>query len=139
MKPDDLVMRACRNQVDFATGVVQSITEGSSKMQERNLQAANDVTASFAAAQQRMAQASGPQDLWRIQAKWASENVENALAYWRDLSTIALGAQSAIVKRLAQEVQRIDPDSTLLDTRGNFLEVMDRAYKQWLETTSASR
>lgn len=136
MRPDDLVMRACRNQVDFATGVVQSLTEGSSKMQERNLQAANDVTASFAAAQQQMAQASGLQDVWRIQAKWASENVENA---WRDLSAIALGAQSAIVKRLAQEVQRIDPDSTLLDPRGNFLEVMDRAYKQWLETTSASR
>lgn len=135
MKSEDLLMRACRQQFEFAAGMIQSLTEGSKKLQETNLKAASEASASFASAQKQIAQAADPSEIWRIQTGWASQNIEKAMAYWRDLTTIALGAQSAIAKRLAEDVQRIDPETTVIETPGNVVEMMERAYKQWLETT----
>ncbi len=135
MKSEDLLMRAYRQQFEFAAGLIQSLTEGSKKLQETNLKAASEASASFATAQKQIAQTADPSEIWRIQTGWASQNIEKALASWRDLTNIALGAQSAIAKRLAEDVQRIDPETTVIETPANVVEMMERAYKQWLETT----
>lgn len=135
--PDDLAIKACKQQLETAVSVIEAITEGSKKMREAQLKAATEAHASVEALHERIAGARDAQELWRIQGEWSSANLGKALAYWRELYEIALAMQSGIAKRLSQQPWFPVPQAPAITGASHLplVEMMDTAYQRWLETT----
>ena len=135
--PGDLAVKACKQQLETAMSVIEAITEGSKRMREAQLKAATEAHASVEALHKRIAGAQDAQELWRIHSEWSSANLGKALAYWRELYEIALATQSSIVKCLTQQALFSGPQAPAIAEASHIpvLEMMDTAYKRWLETT----
>jgi len=135
--PDDLAIKACKRQLETAVSVIEAITEGSKKMREAQLKAAAEAHASAEALHKRIAGAGDAQELWRIHSEWTSASLGKALAYWSELYEIALATQSSIVKCLTQQALFSGPQAPAIAEASHIpvLEMMDTAYKRWLETT----
>lgn len=135
--PGDLAITACKQQLETAVGVIEAITEGSKRMREAQLKAASEAHASAEALHQRIAGAGDAQELWRIDSDWTWVNLGRSLAYWRELCEIALATQASIAKCLSQQVLFAGPQAPAIAEASQrpLLEMMDTAYKRWLETT----
>jgi len=135
--PGDLAIKACKQQLETAMSVIEAITEGSKKMREAQLKAATEAHASAEALHKRIAGAGDAQELWRIQSEWTSANLGKALAYWRELYEIALATQASTAKCLSQQALFPVPQAPAIAEASQrpLLEMMDTAYKRWLETT----
>lgn len=135
--PGDLAIKACKQQLETAVGVIEAITEGSKRMREAQLKAATEAHASVEALHKRIAGAGDAQELWRIHSEWSSANLGKALAYWRELYEIALATQSSIAKCLSQQSWFPVPQAPEIAGASHLplVEMMDTACKRWLETT----
>lgn len=134
---DDLVMQACRQQFEMAAGMIEAVTEGSKKMREVQLKAAAEACAGAQALHQQIAGATDAQELWRIQNEWAAANIAKTLDYWRELYQIALAAQSSIARQMSAQLPLSSPPvpAAALGAQGSLFDMMDTAYKRWLEST----
>jgi phasin family protein len=135
--PDILAIGACTQQLETAMSVIEAITAGSKKMREAQIKAAAEAHASAEALHKRIAGAGDAQELWRIQSEWTSANLGKVLAYWSELYEIALATQASIARCLTQQAFFSGPQAPAISEVSNvpLLEMMDTAYKRWLETT----
>lgn len=115
--PNDILMRACKLQMETAAGMIEALTHSAKQMIE--------------------AQASGnPQELWRLQNEWATASMEKTIAYWRECCDIALAAQSSIAGQLSEQMRLPGVQGPASATgQVALLDMMDSAYKRWLEST----
>lgn len=114
---NDLLARAWRLQMEAAAGMVEVLTKGASRMIE--------------------AQAQGnAQELWRAQNECVSAVLEKSVAYWSEFSEIALAMQSGLPAQFAEQMRLPGARQSAAQTgQVALLDMMDSAYKRWLEST----
>ena len=114
---NDLLARAWRLQMDAGAGMMEVLTKSASRMIE--------------------AQAKGnAQELWRVQNEYVSAVLEKSVAYWSEFSEIALAAQSSLVAQVAEQMRLPHARQSAAQTgQLALLDMMDSAYKRWLEST----
>lgn len=115
--PNDVLMRACKLQMETAAGMIEALTQGARQMMQ--------------------AHATGnPQELWRLQNEWATATLQKTTAYWQECWEIALAAQSSIAQQLSQQMHLPGVQGPANATgQVALLDMMDGAYKRWLEST----
>lgn len=119
--PYDPIVAAWKQQVDAALGAVEAITEGARRIHEKQLEAACEAHACAEATRKRLAGASDPNELWRIQSDWLAANLQSSLAYWRGLCECVAETDTNVAKCLGSSA---------------YAPAMpDELYKQWMETT----
>ena len=136
-KPEDTAMAAWKSGVDSWWRALEAITEGARKIHEIQLEAAVEAHASTEASRKQLADADDAQAALRIQAEWLSRNLNDSLAYWRRLAETAGETQAAITACLSAQPPFTVPFGVAGQggTEGAMMEMMDKAYRQWLETT----
>lgn len=132
-KSQDLATTAWKTQIDAWWRALEAIEEGARKMHEIQLEAAVEAHASTEASRKQLAEAADAQALWRIQTEWMSRNLADAQAYWRRLAETARETQTAVSASLGTQLPAIA--ALPAGGEGNLLETMDKAYRQWLDTT----
>jgi hypothetical protein len=130
-KPEEMAIGAWKGGVDAWWRALEAVTEGARKMHEIQLEAAVEAHASTEASRQQLAAAADPQAAWRIQGEWLSRNLADSQAYWRRLAETAGETQAAVAACLTAQPLSGPPAGT----QGAMLEMMDKAYRQWLQTT----
>lgn len=83
MKPDDFFVQAWKQQLDTGFRIIETVVEGATKLHEAQLEAACAAHADLIATHKKIAQTASTAELLRLQAEWASANMEGAMAYWR--------------------------------------------------------
>ncbi len=133
----NIALQAWKRQLECTAAVVEAITEGSAKTREAQLKAANAACAGATALREGVAGAGDGQELWRIQSEWVQASFGAAVAYWREIAEIALATQSRVAKCVSRQALPSAAHSAPAaeDPQRQLLEVMDSAYRRWLETT----
>jgi phasin family protein len=134
--PYDPVITAWKQQVDAALGAVEAVTEGARKIHETQLEAACEAHACAEATRKKLAAASDPNELWRIQADWLAANLQASLAYWRNFYETVAETDANVARCLCPSLETpaglpAVPPASKVALAG----MLDQAYKQWLETT----
>jgi phasin protein len=134
-KPEDMVTKVWRQQIDTAVRLVETITEESRKIREYQLAVALEAHRSAGAARERLGKAPDASELWRIQGEWLSANLEKSLAYWRRLYEASAQTQLGVLKCLCEPANLAAPEVAAGSNVALF-GMMGEAYKRWLDTTS---
>jgi hypothetical protein len=89
------------------------------------------------ALRERIAGAGNVQQLWRIQSEWAQASFGAALTYWRSLAEIAVATQLLVAKCLSRQALPSGAQAApgTENPQRQIVEIMDSAYKRWLEST----
>jgi phasin family protein len=106
MKPDDLLVQACKQQLDAALRAVEALLEGATKMHEAQLEAAAEAHAAVVATRKAIAGATDAQQLMTLQAQWASANLGKCMAYWRAMQETAMETDTEMLKSLSVGSER---------------------------------
>jgi phasin family protein len=132
-----MALQACKQQLECAATVIEAMTEGSMRLRETQLKAAREANAGMKAQRERIAGAGDAQELWRIQSEWAQASFGAALTYWRSLAEIALATQSLVAKCVSRQPLPSSAQAApgAEDPQRQIVEVMDSAYRRWLEST----
>lgn len=130
-KPEEMAVTAWKGGIDTWWRALEAMTEGARKLHEIQLEAAVEAHACTEASRRQFAEATDPQAAWRIQTEWASRNLADAQAYWRRIAETAGETQAAVAECLCGKPFTVPPAGE----PGAMLEMMDKAYRQWLETT----
>jgi len=134
-KPEDMVTKVWRQQIDTAVRLVETITEESRKIREYQLAAALEALRSAEAARERFGKAPDASELWRIQGEWLSANLEKSLAYWRRLYEASAQTQLGVLKCLCEPANMVAQEVPAGSNIALF-GMMGDAYKRWLDTTT---
>ena len=130
-QPQDAAIAAWKNGIDTWWRALEAATEGARKLHEIQLEAAVEAHACTEASRKQLAEATDPQAAWRIQTEWLSRNLADSQAYWRRLAEAAGETQAAVAECLSGKSLTALPAGQ----PGPMLEMMDKAYRQWLDTT----
>jgi len=135
-KAEEMTVTAWKGGIDAWWRALEAMTEGARKMHEIQLKAAVEAHASTEASRKQLAGAADAQAAWRIQTEWLSRNAADSLAYWRGLAEVAGETQAAVAACMAAQA----PLGMPLGIPGQggkdaVMQMMDKAYRQWLETT----
>ena len=133
-KPDDLVMKAWKQQAGAVLRLIEAVTEQSQKIREYQLAAAVEAHRNAEAARALFEQATEAQELWRIQSQWWSGNLEKSLAYWRGLYEAAAETQAGVMKRMCEPAGASAQQAATASNVALF-NMMSDAYKRWLDST----
>ncbi len=133
----NMALEAWKRQLECAAATVEAITEGSAKTREAQLKAANAACAGARALRERAAGAGDALALWRAQGEWAQASFGAALAYWHEIAEIALATQLRVAKCVSRQAlpSAAQAAPAAEDPQRQLLEIMDSAYRRWLETT----
>ena len=132
---DDVMIRVWKQQLDNAMRTVEAFSEGSIKMRETQLKAANQVHKTMDSARKLLDDANNQQDLWRIQSEWLASSFERGFALWSELAQTAAETQSTIAKLYQSETPFVTPVTGLPQASKTALVLMDEAYRRWRDTT----
>ena len=110
-KPEDLVTRTWRQQIDTTLRLVETLTEESRRIREYQLAVARDAHKSAAVMRERLEKAADAKDLLRIQSEWFSASVEKSLAYWRGLYEVSAQTQLGVLKWLCEPANMAVPQA----------------------------
>ena len=127
----DTATAALKTQIDAWWRALEAVEEGARKMHEIQLEAAVEAHAITEASRKQLADAADAQALWRIQAEWLSRNLAEAQGYWRRLGDAARETQTAVAACVGPVPGAPLPSGG----EGALLEMVDKAYRQWLDTT----
>lgn len=139
-RPDEVLMQSWKQQLDRGMRAVEAVIEGATRLHEVQREAATVAHADTVATHKALAEANNAGELFRLQAEWTRRNAEKSLRYWRDVSecTMQCGAEVANCLGAGNPLTAV-PDalkSADFDTsRQALLNVIDNAYKQWLEAS----
>ena len=133
-KPEDLVSKTLKQQIDAAVRLVETITEESRKIREYQLAVALEAHRSAASVRERLEKATDAQDLLRIQSEWLSANMEKSLAYWRGLYEASAQTQLGVLKWLCESANMAAPQQPAAPNVA-LINMMSDAYKRWLDST----
>jgi phasin family protein len=126
-KPEDFLLEAWKRQADAGMRLVEAMVEGSTHIRELQLEAAAEAHADLEATRKALAAATDMPRLLKLQTEWAQANTAKCLAYWRSVCEAAMQTDAALVKCACGEAPVAFPEALKLD-------MIDSAYKQWLET-----
>ena len=129
---DTTTIAAWKTQIDAWWRALEAIEEGARKVHEIQLEAAVEAHASTEASRKQLADAADALALWQIQTEWLSRNLAEAQVYWRRLAETARETQTAVASCLGQP---LSAPSAAATGQPELLQMMDKAYQQWLETT----
>jgi hypothetical protein len=131
-KAEEMTVTAWKGGVDAWWRALEAMTEGARKMHEVQIKAAAEAHASTEASRKQLAGVADAQAAWRIQAEWLSRNATESLTYWRRLAEIAGETQAAVAACVSAQAPLGIPGQGGKDA---MMQMMDKAYRQWLETT----
>jgi phasin family protein len=134
---DQPALAAWKKQLDTAWRVLEVVTEGSRRVREMQLEVAVETHAKTEASRKLLAGANDVQQIWRVQADWLAGNAADCTAYWRRLYEAAAETQAALVGCLSGQVSApgLAAGAQLPEAGNALIQMMDQAYKQWLDTT----
>ena len=112
-KPEDLFLQTWKAQLDAGMRALETITEGAIRMHEAQLEAATEAHADLEATRKAIASATDASHVLQLYTEWSRANAEKSFACWRSL--LQAGTPEAPPQMLK-------------------LEMIDSAYKQWLDT-----
>ena len=131
----DAALGAWKRQLDAALRAIEALTEGSMKLRETQLAAAAEAHAS-AEATRRLLDAADAQQLWSIQSEWLLASLRSSVAYWQHLHQAAWEIQGNVACCLCEPAGFLAPQPAPGEpAKGALLDVMDEAYKRWLQAT----
>jgi len=134
--PEGMAVTAWKGGIDTWWRALEAMTEGARKMHEIQLEAAVKAHASTEASRKQLAGAADAQAAWRVQAEWLSRSASESLAYWRRLAEVAGETQAAVTACMAAQAPLgMPPGIPGQSGRDAVMQMMDKAYRQWLETT----
>jgi hypothetical protein len=127
----DMFLAAAKAQLDAGFRLFEAIAEGARSICEAQLDAAVEAHACAEATRKQLAQAREPQEIWRIQSEYLSGCLRDWVAHCDCLRERAVEAQANVSRCLGQ------PGAGPAGASGGgpFIDMMDSAYKRWLETT----
>lgn len=128
------VTAACKSQLDGGMKALECMVECARRIHEVQLEAAVEAHASAEATRKQFQGARDPQDLWRIQSEWLSGCVSESLSYWSAISQAMLESQASIGKSMGEQAAALAPGAATGNPAAPLMQMMDGAYKQWLET-----
>ena len=132
---DDFTIKLWKRQLDTGMRMVEAFSEGSIRMRETQLKAANQLHETMDSARKLLDKANSRQDLWRIQSEWSTSTLERTFGLWSELSQEAAEAQSKIAKLFQEETPFVTPVTGLPQASKTALVLMDEAYRRWRDTT----
>jgi len=109
----DLFLQAWKAQFDTGLHVLETVTEAAIRMHEAQLEAATEAHADLEATRKAIASATDASHVLQLYTEWSRANAGKSFAYWRSL--LQAGTPEAPPQMLK-------------------LEMVDSAYKQWLDT-----
>lgn len=128
-------LNAWKGQFETALKIVETLTEASVKLRERQLEEAADAHASAVAAHQSAGKDADVTELLLTESRWMQHNLEHAAAYWRSLFETSLEANATLVKCLLEQLpatgQSPDPEAA----KDAMLQFVESACGQWLEAS----
>jgi hypothetical protein len=131
----DAALGAWKRQLDAALRAIEALTEGSMKLREAQLAAAAEAHAS-AEATRKLLEAADAQQLWRMQNEWLLASLRSSMAYWQQLHQAAWETQADVARCLCEPAGFLAPQPAAGEaSKGALLDVMDEAYKRWLQAT----
>ena len=135
-KAEAMTVTAWKGGIDAWWRALEAMTEGARKMHEIQLKAAAEAHASTESSRKQLAGAVDTEAAWRIQAEWLSRNANESLTYWRRLAEIAGETQAAVAACVAAQAPfAMPPGIPGQGGKDAMMQMMDKAYRQWLETT----
>ena len=129
-KPEDLPIQAWKKQCDTGLRLMETLIQGAMKVHEAQLEAATFAHADIEATRKAIAAATDASQLLRLQAEWTRANVEKSLAYWRSMYQTLTETNAQLVKAIYSGTAMPAPEGAKVDA----LDMVDRAYKQWLDS-----
>ena len=132
----DAAIGAWKQRLDAALRAIEAITEGSMKIRETQLAAAAEAHASAEATRKQLDAAADPQQLWSMQSEWLIASLRSSLAYWQQIHWAAWETQGNVARCLCDPEALFAPQPAAAEaSKGALLDVMDEAYKRWLQAT----
>ena len=131
----DGALLAWKRQLDAGLRAIEALTEGAMKLRETQLAAAAEAHAS-AEATRKLLDAADARQLWSIQNEWLLASLRSSAAYWQQLHQAAWETQANVARCLCEPADFLAPQPAAGEaSKGALLEVMDDAYKRWLQAT----
>jgi hypothetical protein len=127
----DTTLAAAKAQIDAGFRVLEAIAEATRRYYEAQLEAAVEAHAKAEATRKQLEQARDLPELWRVESEYLSCCAKESLAHWNSLREIALEAQGNVARCFGQPGAA--PSGATAGAP--LMEIMDTAYKRWLETT----
>ena len=136
-KTDDFLVQVWKQQLDAGLRVMEALVEGATKLREMQLEAAARAHADLEATRKSMAAATDIGRLLELQTEWARANAQRCAEYWRGLYDVAARTQAdiagSVVPRLPAAAAA--PAAPADASKEAVLNLIDQAYKQWLDAT----
>ena len=131
-KPEDFLLQAWKQQLDFGLRLIETIAEGAIKLRQAQLEAAAETHADAVATRKSAADAGDLAQLAKLQAEWTRANVQKCAAYWRDLYEVATRTQGELASRAG-----VQPPAAAIEGDPNkaLFGMIDDAYRGWLDAT----
>ena len=134
---DDFLVQVWKQQLDTGLRVMEALVEGATKLREIQLEAAARAHADLDATRKSVAAATDIGRLLELQAEWARANTQRCAEYWRSLYDVAARTQAdiagSVVRRLPAPAAA--PAAPADASKEAVLNLLDQAYKQWLDAT----
>ena len=132
----DAAVVAWKRQLDASLRAIEALTEGSMKVRETQLAAAAEAHAGAEATRKLLDATLDAQQLWSIQNEWLLASLRGSVAYWQHLHEAAWEIQANVACCLCEPAGFLAPQPAAGEpAKGALLDVMDEAYKRWLQAT----
>lgn len=134
--PQDYFMQAWKQQLDAGLRIIETVIEGAEQLREAQLQAAANAHADAEATRKAIAAASDPAQIFRLQSEWMNANVQKCMGYWRSLYDVVAQTDAEVVKCACRIAPAPTASAAAPDaSKQAVFNVIDNAYRQWLQTT----
>jgi phasin family protein len=134
-KPEDFFMQAWKQQLDIGLRVMETLVEGATKLREMQLEAATQAHADLEATRRSIASASDVSRLLELHTQWTQANARKCADYWRGVYDVAVRTQTDLAGCFAALPAAATPAAPVDESKQALLQLLDGAYKQWLEAT----
>lgn len=134
---NDMALDTWKRQLECAATAIEAIAGGFMRVHEAQLRAACEACAGARALRERITGAGDAQAIWRLHGEWAQANFHAALDDWRELAAIGLETQSSVAECMSRQAlpYAAPAVSAAEEPQRRLVEIMDSAYKRWLEST----
>jgi hypothetical protein len=99
------LFQSWKQQLDTNLKLIDAVVQGTLEMRSSQLAAAMETHDRDMTAEQSVTGAKSALDLWAIQMKWMTGNLERSMAYWNQMLQATVDANSKLVECLRGQAQ----------------------------------
>jgi phasin family protein len=129
---DDFLVQAWKQQLDINLRIIEALVEGATKLREMQLEAAADAHADLEATRKSIAATGDLARVLELQTQWTRANAQKCAEYWRNFYDVAARTQADVAACFTARPAVATPVD---EPKQALLNMIDSAYKQWLDAT----